>query len=70
MRVATGGVIGRPRLWISTAAKLSEQSIAMINFIKRWWWLIATILFLALVAGVSGPGNIGVVPVQTLPERR
>jgi hypothetical protein len=41
----------------------------MFNFIARWWWVIATILFLALVAGVSGPGNIGVVPLQTLPER-
>jgi hypothetical protein len=36
----------------------------MIHFIARWWWVIATILFLALVAGGSGPSNIGVAPVR------
>ena len=41
----------------------------MIHFITRWWWVIATILFLALVAGAGGPGNIGVVPVQAPSER-
>jgi hypothetical protein len=36
----------------------------MIQFITRWWWVIATILFLALLAGAGGPSNMGVAPVQ------
>jgi hypothetical protein len=36
----------------------------MINFIKRWWLVIGLIRFFALLASVSGSGNIGVVPVQ------
>jgi hypothetical protein len=36
----------------------------MIHFITRWWWVIATILFVALLAGAGGPSIIGVAPVQ------
>jgi hypothetical protein len=36
----------------------------MVHFIARWRWVIATILFLALLAGAGGPSNIGVAPVQ------
>ena len=36
----------------------------MVHYITRWWWVIATILFLAMVAGAGLPGNIGVAPVQ------
>jgi hypothetical protein len=29
----------------------------MIHFTARWWWVIATILFLALLAGTGGPSK-------------
>jgi hypothetical protein len=41
----------------------------MVHFIARWWWVIATILFLALAAGAGGPGSIGIPPVQAPLER-
>jgi hypothetical protein len=40
----------------------------MIHFITRWWWVIATILFLALVSGAGGPSNIDVAPVEAPTE--
>jgi hypothetical protein len=40
----------------------------MIHFVARWW-VIATILFLALLAGAGGPSNIGVAPVQAPTKR-
>jgi hypothetical protein len=40
----------------------------MFHFVARWWWVIATILFLALLAGAGGPSNIGVAPVQAPTE--
>ena len=36
----------------------------MIHFVARWWWVIVTILFLALLAGAGGLSNIGVAPVH------
>jgi hypothetical protein len=36
----------------------------MIHLIARWWWVIATILFLAVLAGAGGPSNIGFAPVE------